>query len=223
MLRAMADPWVSMRISDLDAIPVGESLTWRPVRRTLGIEAFGVNAYTAANAGDEIVEEHDETGGGAGRHEELYVVLEGHVRFTVGGEEVDGPVGALVFVRDPTVRRGARAVEAPATVLAVGGRVGEPYEVSPWEHYFAAIPAAKAGDWERAVEITSEALPKHADNPAVLYNLGCYEARAGRREEALAHVRRALELDPKYREWARDDEDLDSIRDELGLDGPAAP
>ncbi len=213
MLRGVADPWVTLRVDDLDAIPVGHSLTWRPVRRTLGVEAFGVNAYTAAGAGDEIVEEHDETGAGAGRHEELYVVLAGHVRFTVGGEEVDGPTGTLVFIRDPAVRRAAHAVEPGSTVLAIGGRVGEPYEVSPWEHYFAAIPAAKAGDWDRAAEITSEALPRHADNPAVLYNLACFEAQAGRRDDALAHIRRAHELDPdKTREWAEDDEDLAPLR-----------
>jgi tetratricopeptide (TPR) repeat protein len=216
MLRAMADPWVSVRISDLDAIPVGESLTWRPVRRTLGVEAFGVNAYTAASAGDEIVEEHDETGGGAGRHEELYVVLEGHVRFAVGGEEVDGPVGTLVFVRDPTVRRGARAVAVPATVLAVGGRAGEPYQVSPWEHYLAAIPAANAGEWERAAEITAAGLERHPDNASLLYNLACFETQAGRRDDALAHLGRAYELDPeKIADWGKDDADLSSLRGSL--------
>jgi hypothetical protein len=60
-------------------------------------------------------------------------------------------------------------------------------------------------------------LARYPDNPSILYNLGCYEARAGRREDAIAHVSRSLELDPKLLETARADEDLDSIRGELPL------
>ncbi len=206
-----------MHISELESVPVGDSLVWRPVRRTFGIEAFGVNAYTAENPGDEIVEEHDEKGSGAGGHQELYVVIAGHATFTVDGDEIDAPAGTLVFLRDPTVRRGAHAREPGSTVLAVGGEPGVPYRVSPWEYFFAAIPYTKTGEWERAADTVAEGLERYPDNPSVLYNLGCFEAQAGRREGALEHVRRALELDPKVREWAKDDPDLDSIRGELDL------
>ena len=37
---------------------------WRPIRRRFGIRAFGVNAYTAAEAGDQVVEEHTEATSG---------------------------------------------------------------------------------------------------------------------------------------------------------------
>ena len=63
-----------------------------------------------------------------------------------------------------------------------------------------------------------EGRSRYGDNPAFLYNLGCFEARAGRRDDAIEHVRRAIEMNPKVREWAAEDEDLDSIRGELGLD-----
>jgi tetratricopeptide (TPR) repeat protein len=211
-------PFQVVQVSELDAVPVSDTLMWRPVRRTLGVEAFGVNAYTSANAGDEIVEEHDETGDGAGKHEELYVVLTGRVTFSLDGDEVDAPAGTFVFIGDPTVRRSGHAAEPGSTVLAIGGRAGEPYEVSPWEYYFAAIPAAKAGDWERALEVVDEGRSRYGDNPAFLYNLGCYEARAGRREDAIEHVRRAIEMNPKFREYAVEDEDLETIRSELDLD-----
>ena len=46
-------------LSELDAIPVSGTLVWRPIRRRFDIGAFGVNAYTAANVGDELVEDHD--------------------------------------------------------------------------------------------------------------------------------------------------------------------
>ena len=82
-----------------------------PIRIPLGIAAFGVNAYGAREAGGHVIEEHDELGAGAGGHEELYLVLSGRARFSLAGEEMDGPVGTLVFVRDPATRRGATAVE----------------------------------------------------------------------------------------------------------------
>jgi tetratricopeptide (TPR) repeat protein len=208
-------PFDTVRLEELDEIPVTDTLVWRPVRRRLGVAAFGVNAYTATNAGDEIIEEHDETGSGAGQHEELYFVATGHVVFTVSGEQIDAPAGTFVFVRDPTARRHGVAKEAGSTVLAIGGRRGEPFEVSPWEHYFAAIPHAKAGDWAKAADVTAEGLARYPDNPSLLYNLACFEAQGGRRAQALEHIGRAAELEPeKIRKWAADDKDLDSIRDD---------
>jgi tetratricopeptide (TPR) repeat protein len=210
-------PFSVLQISDIDPVPITDTLVWRPVRRTLGVEAFGINAYTAANAGDEIVEDHDELGNAAGGHEELYVVISGRVAFTVDGQEIDAPAGTLVFIRDPAVRRSGIAAEAGSTVLAIGGEPGKAYEVSAWEFYFAAIPYAKAGEWDKAVEIVAEGLERFPDNPAILYNLACYEAQAGRGDDALAHLKRSVELDPKYGEFAGRDEDLDSIRGEPGF------
>ena len=118
-------PFETVRLEELDEIPVTDTLVWRPVRRRLGVEAFGINAYTAENAGDEIVEEHDETGSGAGHHEELYFVAVGRVLFTVSGEEIDAPSGTFVFVRDPSARR--HGVECSSTSPASRRRpAGEP-------------------------------------------------------------------------------------------------
>jgi tetratricopeptide (TPR) repeat protein len=193
-------------------VPVGETLQWLPLRRELGVGAFGVNAYRAANAGDDVVEDHDETGSGAGGHEELYVVLSGHARFTVAGEQLDAPSGTVVFVRDPAARRHAVAEEPGTTVLAVGGAAGEAYRVSAWEHYFSAIPLARAGDPGAAADLVAEGLAEYGENGSLLYNLACYESLAGRTDDALAHLRRALELQPKLAEWAAKDSDLDPIR-----------
>ena len=62
-------------IEDIAPLPAG-GVGYRLVRRELGIRAFGTNAFTA-DAGVQLIEEHDETGSGAGGHEELYVVLTG--------------------------------------------------------------------------------------------------------------------------------------------------
>ncbi len=50
--------YVVTSLLDLERYPVEHGLEWRPIRRALGIRAFGVNAYTAAKVGDWVVEEH---------------------------------------------------------------------------------------------------------------------------------------------------------------------
>jgi tetratricopeptide (TPR) repeat protein len=205
-------PFESAHISDLEAIRGPGTLLWRPVRRRFRIEAFGMNAYTAERAGQDLVEDHTEE---TYRHQEVYFVAEGHATFTVAGEEIDAPAGTFVFIRDPTVRRHAVAREAGSTVIAVGGVPGAPFRESAWEYSFAAAPHVDAGDYDRAIEVASEGLVRHSDDPGLLYNVACYEALAGRRDGALAHLRRAYELAPdKVREWARDDSDLESLRDD---------
>jgi hypothetical protein len=204
-----------VRLDELDRIPVGEhGLLWRPVRRRLGIEAFGVNAYTAEEAGQEVVEHHDETGSGAGKHEELYVVVRGHARFTLDGDEVDAPSGTFVFVRERSVRRGARAEEPGTTVLALGGKPGEAFQVSPWEYYFAAIPAYREQDYARGIEIVREGVQHYPENPSVLYTLACLESLAGDTDSAIEHLRQAAAHEPKVADWSREDSDLDPIRDD---------
>jgi hypothetical protein len=102
---------------------------WRPVRYHFGITAFGCNAYVAREAGELIVEEHDEGDGG---HEELYVVVSGVARFMLDGSERDADAGTLVYCEPPVTRR-AVAVEPGTTVLAIGGFPGRAFEVSRWE------------------------------------------------------------------------------------------
>jgi tetratricopeptide (TPR) repeat protein len=183
----------------------------RPVRLHFGINSFGINAYSA-RAGERVIEEHDELGHGAGRHEELYFVATGHATFELGGEEVDAPAGTAVFVRDPAVRRGAVAKVADTTVLVVGGVPGRAFEPSPWEAWLAAKPLLDAGQPDRGAAVFLQALERHPGNSNVLYNLACFESLAGRPDDALAHLTEAIELDPRMREWARADEDFAAIR-----------
>lgn len=195
----------------MEPVPVvGGTLLWKPLRRTLGVEAFGINAYVAPNAGDDVVESHTES---TLRHEEVYVVLTGRATFTLDGESLDAPAGTVVFVRDPLVRRHARATEPQTQVLAVGGPRDEAYEPSPWEDVFAAEPLRAAGDYEAYAAALERALELRPDHPATLYNLACAEALAGRSAEALEHLHRALELRPELEEWAREDEDLVPLRE----------
>jgi tetratricopeptide (TPR) repeat protein len=210
----MAKRWRSVKLEEIEPIPVvNGTLLWRPVRRTLEIGAFGMNAYVAPNAGDDVVEEHTEQSLG---HEEVYVVLSGRATFQLDDETLDAPAGTLVFVRDPAVKRHARAEEPNTAVLAVGGPRGQGFEPSPWEDYFAAERHRNAGDYDAYADELAEALERRPGHPSTLYNLACAEALAGRTDDALAHLQRALELRPEMAEWARTDEDFASVRDQPG-------
>jgi mannose-6-phosphate isomerase-like protein (cupin superfamily) len=205
--------WKSVRLDEIEPIPVvGGTLLWRPVRRTLDVGAFGINAYTAADAGDDVVEEHTEKANG---HEEVYVVLSGRATFTLGAETLDAPAGTVVFIRDPEVSRHARAEEPGTSVLAVGGPRDTAYSPSAWEHAFAAEKHRETGDYEAMVAEIAAGLERHPDHPGLLYDLGCAEALAGRHEDALAHVTRALEQRPEWAERARNDPDLVGPRSRL--------
>jgi hypothetical protein len=202
-----------LRLEDIEPLPAG-GVGYRLVRRTLGIEAFGINGFTA-DAGVQLIEEHDEMGVNGGRHEELYVVMTGRARFTIDGAEHDAPAGTLVFIPEPGSRRSAVAVENGTSALAIGGRAGEPYEVSPWEPSFAAQGLAAKGDSDGAADLMAREAAARPDKAGILYNAACFEALAGRREDALAHLRAALALEPEtVRGWAAGDSDLDSLRDD---------
>ena len=184
-----------------------------PVRIPLGVSSFGINAYAPGAAG-QVIEEHDELGHGAGRHEELYFVARGHATFVLGGEEVDAPAGTLVFVRDPAVRRAATSTSDETIVLVVGGVPSQAFRPSPWEAWLEALPHHVRGDTAKAVEIMRAACELHPENPNVLYNLACMESLSGETDAALEHLARAIAADPRSLEWAQTDADFDPIRDD---------
>ena len=196
------------RLDELESLPGPGTLRWTPLRRRFGITAYGVNAYTGTEVDQDVVEEHTEQTLG---HEELYVVLSGRARFRLDEEEVDAPAGTVVFLRDPSVRRGATAAEPGTTVLAIGGKPGL-HDVSTWEYSFAAYGYLKDGDAERGLAVLHEGLAEQGESARLLYDLACFESLDGRLDEAVGHLLRAVELDPQYREYAQDDSDLDAIR-----------
>jgi tetratricopeptide (TPR) repeat protein len=194
------------RIADLER-PDG----WSPIRLRLGVAAFGINAWTGQEVGATIITEHDERPSG---HEELYIVVAGRATFTVGGEEIDAPVGTIVFVRDPEAKRGAVAAEADTTVLAVGGRPGEAYRPRSWETNVDVLPLFNSGRYEEAKRVLTDALDRYEDRGTILYNLACAEAQLGETDAALDHLAAAAQERPDLAESARDDGDLAPIRDD---------
>jgi mannose-6-phosphate isomerase-like protein (cupin superfamily) len=195
-------------IDELQDIAYRQGTHMRPVRHHLGITAFGTNAWTTAGEGERLVPEHREDEGS----EELYVVLRGRARFEIDGDIVDAPEGTLMFVR-PEGNRTAFAEEAETTVLAVGSKVGQPYEVGGWEVWAEFHPAYEAGDYDAVIDRARETL-EASGYASPLYNLACCEALAGRKEDAIGHLRVAFERRPSLRDLAKEDTDLDPLRDE---------
>ena len=200
-----------VQIEEIDEIDDGRE-PFRPIRHHLGIMAFGVNSWTARAAGDRIINEHDEQAGG---DEELYVVVSGRARFELDGESADAPTGTLVFVK-PGVKRTAFAEEPGTTLVAIGATAGEAYEPFGWELWAPLHAGFQAGNYDEVADRGNELIGANPDYAGLLYNVACAESLAGRKADAIAHLRRSLELSRsgRFREFAKSDSDLDPLRDE---------
>ena len=202
--------WRSVR---LDEIPKREN-GWIPVRDHLGIQAFGVNAWTKRTTDDGIIGAHDEADTG---HEELYYVFRGHARFTIGDDEIDAPEGTIVFVRDPKLQRGATPVGDDTLIVSAGGKPGEAFHVSDWEianeWNQRAFPLYTEKRYAEAAAVLREGIAAGVDIPGMHYNLACFASLAGETDDALEHLRVAVAR-PSLAELAKTDSDLDPLRDD---------
>jgi hypothetical protein len=182
-----------------------------PVREHLGIHAFGVNAFTPGEDGT-LVNEHDEAGSG---QEELYLVLDGQVSFEIDGVAFDARPGTLVFVGAESRRKAT----GDGTVFAVGATPGEAYQGihwgDAWPFHRASMVAYGEQRYAEALEEVRAALELMPDHAALNYNYACFATLAGdTSDETFAHLRRSVELLPRFREDARRDDDLDAVRDD---------
>jgi hypothetical protein len=195
-------------LAELDRIESAGNPVLRPLRNTLGVTAFGVNAYTGDQPGDLVIEEHRELGG----PEELYVVVTGRASFTLDGKTIDAPAGTLVHAV-PGLLRKAVAAEPRTTVLAVGADIGKAFSPSGWESFMLANAHRQRGELAAGRALIAAGLAADPSSWGNHYNAACFEALAGDADAALVHLRRALALDAdQVRRLAPDDSDFDSIR-----------
>ena len=198
-----------LSLDDLDRVPYrGSGEVLRPLRHRLGFQAFGVNAWSAEAAGDKLIPPHEEES----EQEELYVVVRGSARFTVGDETSDAPAGTLIHVRAGTFRV-ATAAEANTMILVAGGKEGEAFTPGGWEDVHVAFALLEAGEVAagRAVMEARTAPEEHLWGRH--YNLACYDAVAGAIDSAFAQLRKAIELNRgQVMNWLPHDTDLDPLR-----------
>lgn len=197
-------------LSIWDEIPVAindGAVQWIPLRRRLGVEAFGTNAYRADKAGDVVIEEHVESPG----QQELYIVVAGSARIVVGDETFDSPAGTVVFVPDPEILRSGTALADGTLVVAVGGWPDRAYHSLPWEPIYLAQQQMTDGDWAAAAETLEREAGDHRESGAVRYRLACCLARAGDSDRALAELREAIAARPSFAATAANDDHLVSL------------
>jgi tetratricopeptide (TPR) repeat protein len=202
----MGERFEVARLADMER-PDG----WAPIRRAMDIRAFGINGWTAHEAGAVLITEHDEARTG---HEELYLVMTGEAEFTIDGTAVPAPAGTLLLVRAPEARRSATARAAGTTVISVGATAGAAFTPQPWEtntDVFALLDAGRAAE---AKEMLLDALERYDDRGELLYNLACAEAHLGNADAALGHLGDAIAARPAVAEHAPEDPDLASLRDD---------
>jgi tetratricopeptide (TPR) repeat protein len=96
---------------------------------------------------------------------------------------------------------------------------------TPEERVYAATVSLNAGDHDRALEHLRRAIDDDPDSDHAHYIMAVALSMRARPDEALEHLKRAVALNPDNRGLARQDPDLETLRDHDGfravLDTPA--
>ena len=99
-------------------------------------------------------------------------------------------------------------------ILVIGAPPGREYEPSGWEVWMPLNALYAEGKYEEAADRGREIIEAHPQYGAPLYNLACCESLAGRTDDAIDHLRRAIAVSDRTREYARGDSDFDPIRED---------
>jgi uncharacterized cupin superfamily protein len=107
------DGWA---VASVDGLGSGPG--FRKIRGPLGVTAFGVNAIVLPPSYASNPHHHE-------RQQELYIVLEGEIEITMGGEARTLGPGGLACVEPATVRHVRNLSDSDeATYICVGGADG---------------------------------------------------------------------------------------------------
>ena len=103
-------------VASIDGLGSGPG--FRKIRAPLGVTAFGVNAIVLPPGSTTPAHHHE-------RQQELYIVLEGEIEITLGGESRTLGPGGLARVDAGTVRNLRNlSSDREATYVCVGGDDG---------------------------------------------------------------------------------------------------
>lgn len=143
--------------------------------------------------------------------------LLGNERFRRAFESLPEPEDSLVFFDMQIMLKPFRGLMdiAAAQMRAPGDvyhNTGQNPEASRLNG--RALAAYAAGDYEKALELVRQAHQLAADDSIVLYNLACFSALVGRKDEALEWLERAVEAGFYAPRKITQDSDLRSLRDE---------
>ena len=116
-----------------------------------------------------------------------------------------------------------RKATGDATVLALGGTVGEAYLGMDWgEAWPVQNESMDAYGEERyadALAAVRRGLEQFPDHPGLNFNYACFAARAGEvDDETFDRLRRSVESFPPFRDQARVDDGLAAVREDPRFD-----
>ena len=114
----------------------------------------------------------------------------------------------VLEMRTLILMRASRWPEALETARALCSTA--PENGAGWVH--TAFCLHEMGDSALARDTMLAAPPALRAEPVYYYNLACYECALGHIEPACAHLLRSFAMDKKYREFARQDPDLEPLR-----------
>lgn len=114
--------------------------------------------------------------------------------------------------------------------LNICQRQATPKEAAPQtreERLYAATLAINGGRYDQALANLRLVRDEDPDNDHALYMLAVAHAQRGEPAEAIAHLERAIALNPENRALAKSDTDLEPLRGDdafrTAVDAPAAP
>ncbi len=88
----------------------------------------------------------------------------------------------------------------------------EPEPLTIEERLFASTIAINGGKYDEAISHLRLVRDEDPDNDHALYMLAVAHAQRGEHAEAVAHLERAIAINPENRALARNDPDLDPLR-----------
>ena len=80
--------------------------------------------------------------------------------------------------------------------------------------YMGAGAMIRLGQQKRGLQWAKRALALDPDDPAILYNVACNLAGLGQIEEAIDCLERTVKVGAAYKDWMKNDTDLDPLRQE---------
>ena len=160
----------------------------------LGVQAFGINAYVALNAGDDVVEKHDREPTPATRRSTSCSPGTPRSRSTRRRLQLRPGTSSSFATRQSSAPRVPTRPGRPSSPWAASrARRTRRRPGSSTSTQSASGPARTGLPPSRLLEDALADFPGHG---GVLYSLACFEALGGRPEAALAHLQQAVAADP---------------------------
>ena len=89
--------------------------------------------------------------------------------------------------------------------------------------YMGGQALVQLGEPERGLEWSRRALSMDPEDPQICYNVACVFALLGKADEAISGLESAMKLGHWFREWAKNDSDLDSLRSDARFQALLVP